>query len=183
MAKRKKNRAKRRSTLVPASPRRGANGKMTRPSQTQRERDARAVALAARIRHGVEPCYVDDPFAGYPIGLAVLAGRVSREDHDLARAFAVADAAARAADGRPAINPPAVVLGAARGRPATAHPSAADLDAIRHYDRLRDRLVAVLGTAGFVAFENVVLSDAPLDSADALYRLRLGCAALRRLIG
>ena len=179
----RKNRAKRKALMLPASPRRRADGKLQSPGPSQRERDARATALAARIRHGVNPRHMDDPLAGYPIGLAVLAGRLSRDDHDRARAFAIADAAARAADGRPAINPPAVVLGAVRGRPARPFPTLADLDAIRHYDRIRDRLVAALGAAGFVAFENIVLSDAPLDEPAALYRLQMGCAALRRAIG
>lgn len=177
--KAKNARARRKATLFPPSPRRRADGKLHSPGPSARERDARSTALAARRRHGIAADQIDNPLSGYPIGRAVLDGRLSRDDHDEAKAFAIADAAARSADGRPAINPPAIVLGTARGRPVRTEPTAAELEAIRRYGRIRAALVAVLGAAGFNDWEALVLCDAPITAA-GLYRLQLGAAALRR---
>lgn len=178
----RKNRAKRKALMLPASPRRRADGRVQSPGPSQRERDARATAVAARVRHGIEPDHATDPLAGYPIGRAVLAGDLTRDDHDRLRAYAVADSAARAADGRPPINPPAIVLGASRGRAPATEPTAAELDAIRLHGRMRAAVLAVLGSDGLAGFEDAVLCDAPLQTRRALFLVELGAAAMRRVI-
>jgi hypothetical protein len=178
MAKRK-NRAKRKALLCPI-PARNRRGQVARPGQGTREASAVAVGYEARVRHGCDPKNTDNPLSGYPVGQAVLAKRLSRADHDLCYGFALMDEAARRADGRPPINPPAITIGAARGRAGDSEPSAEDLAALKAYRRVRDRLVALLGSAGFIQFENIVLSDCAIHDPAGLFVLQLGCNALRR---
>lgn len=166
--------------LAAPIPKRNARAQIARPGQGTRERDTTATVKAARLRHGIDVKDLDKALAGYPVGIAVLSKRISQDDHDLCHAFALQDEAARRADGRPPINPPAIVLGATRGRARHTEPTAADLVALRLYRSTRDRLVAVLGSAGFIQFENIVLSDCPLVSPMDLYVLQLGCNTLRR---
>jgi len=48
---------------------------------------------------------------------------------------------------------------------------------------MRASVLAVLGADGLAGFEDAVLCDAPLQTRRALFRVELGAAALRRVIG
>ncbi len=155
-------------------------GKHATPGEGTRQKAAVAVGYAARVRHGVIDH--ENPMSGYPVGQLVIAKRISREDHDLLYAYALSDEAWRRVTGMPALNPPAITMEGARGRVLQAEGDPdAEAATIRAYTRRRDVLVRVLGSDGFIQFENHVLSDCPVVTPLAVYVVQMGVAALRRV--
>ena len=183
--RKKTAKAKKQSTgerMALAIARRDAKGKLVRPSQTQRERDSRSVAVEARRRlMGLTVAQACDPLASYPIGVLLLAKMISRHHHDAAYDYALCDNAWRSLKGMPRANLPAVAInGGPKGK--STRPAGERDDLMREYtlkrDAMRARVSDAIGNHGLALFDAQVLRDEPMSSPLATIALVNGVKAL-----